>query len=254
MRAVALIAWKDFKQIATSPLFFLMTALSAVIWSLTFKGFLGNFAEQMVSLGMQGREAPNIIRSVFTPHVQVTNLIFIVILPTLTMRLISEEKKSRTYDLLLTSPITATEIILGKFLAGLGATTILLLVSFLYPVSMGLVADFSWVMLLTLYLGMFLMSALYTASGLFASTLTESAMLAVFMGVIFNFLIWFIGPSASGTEVKWLAAVMEHMTVGQQMMGFINGSVQISALIFFVTVIGFFLFLSQRVVESSRWR
>jgi ABC-2 type transport system permease protein len=203
---------------------------------------------------MQGREAPNIIRSVFTPHVQVTNLIFIVILPTLTMRLISEEKKSRTYDLLLTSPITATEIILGKFFAGLGATTILLLVSFLYPISMGLVADFSWVMLLTLYLGMFLMSALYTASGLFASTLTESAMLAVFMGVIFNFLIWFIGPSASGTEIKWLAAVMEHMTVGQQMMGFINGSVQISALIFFVTVIGFFLFLSQRVVESSRWR
>lgn len=253
-RATFLIAWKDFKQIVTSPLFFLMAALSAIIWSLTFKGFLNQFAMQVMRSGMQGDGGPNIIRSVFTPHVQVTNLIFIVVLPTLTMRLISEEKKMRTYDLLLTSPVTATQIILGKFLAGLGATTALLLVSFLYPASMALVSDFSWTTTLTLYLGMFLMSALYTASGLFASSLTESAMLAVFMGVMFNFLIWFIGPSASGSEIQWLSSLMEYLSVGQQMMSFVNGAIQISALIFFVTVIGFFIFLSQRVIESSRWR
>lgn len=254
MRSTVLIAWKDFKQIVASPSFFLVSAFCAVIWSITFKGFLGNFAGEMMASNMQGREAPNIIRLVFTQHIQVTNLLFIFIVPALTMRLISEEKKSRTYDLLLTSPITATNIALGKFLAGIGATTALLVISFLYPVAMGFVADFSWVTVFTLYLGILLITALYTASGMFASSLTESPMLAFIMGVVFNFLIWFIGPSTSGTEIKWLANVTEYITVGQQMMGFINGAIQISSLVFFITAIGFFIFLSQRVVESSRWR
>jgi ABC-2 type transport system permease protein len=254
MRIVLIMAWKDFKQIVTSPLFFLISALCSVIWSITYLGFLRQFASQGMMAGLQNSQAPNIIRGVFTPHVSVTNLIFIVTLPALTMRLISEEKKSRSYDLLLTSPITATQIVVGKYLAGLGATMTLLAISLLYPVATATIADFSWQMLFSVYLGMFLMAALYTASGLFASSLTESAMLSVFMGVIFNFLIWFIGPSTSGIEIKWIADVMEYLSVGQHMMNFVNGLVQTSSLVFFVSVIGFFIFLSQRVVESSRWR
>jgi ABC-2 type transport system permease protein len=254
MRSIRLIAFRDLKQIVSSPLFFLMAALATIIWSITFRGFLSGFYGEMTSSGMQGREAPNIIRNVFTPHIQITNLLFIIVLPVLTMRLISEEKKSRTYDLLLTSPITATQIVVGKFFAGLGATSCLLFVSLLYPLAMALVCQFSWTMLFTLYLGMFLISAIYTACGLFASSLTESAMLAVFMGVIFNFLVWFIGPSAAGTEIKWLASVMEYLSIGQQMTGFVLGTIQISALVFFISIASFFVFLSERVVESSRWR
>ncbi|MCB0350603.1 MAG: ABC transporter permease subunit [Bdellovibrionales bacterium] len=254
MRSTLLIAWKDFKQIILSPSFFLVAAFCAIIWSITYKGFISNFAGEMMASNMQGRPAPNIIRVVFTQHIQVTNLLFIFIVPALTMRLISEEKKSRTYDLLLTSPITATNIVIGKFMAGIAAAATLLAISFLYPAAMGFVADFSWTTLLSLYLGIFFITALYTGAGMFASSLTESPMLAFIMGVIFNFLIWFIGPSTSGTEIKWLASVMEYLTVGTQMMGFVNGAIQISAVIFFITAISFFVFLSQRVVESSRWR
>lgn len=254
MRATFIIAWKDLKQVTTSPLFYFIAALCSVIWSITYLGFLMQFAGQSAMSGLRGTDAPNVIRGVFTPHISVTNLIFIVILPALTMRLIAEEKKSRSYDLLLTAPITATQIALGKFVAGLGATLALLLISFLYPASTRMIAEFSWGTVLTLYLGMFLMASLYTAAGLFASSLTESPMLAVFMGVVFNFLIWFIGPSASGTEVKWLAGVMEYISVGQHMTQFVNGAVQISSLVFFISAVAFFVFLTQRVVESSRWR
>lgn len=254
MRAIFLLAWKDLKQITTSPLFFLISALCTVVWSITYLGFIRQFAGQGMMAGMQGMAAPNIIRGVFTPHVSVTNLIFIVTIPALTMRLISEEKKSRSYDLLLTSPITATQIAVGKFIAGLGGTFALLMVSFLYPLATGLIADFSWSTLFAVYMGMFMMAALYTAAGLFASSLTDSAMLAVFMGVVFNFLIWFIGPSAAGTEIKWLADVMDYISVGKHMMNFVNGAIQVSSIVFFVSAIGFFIFLSQRVVESSRWR
>lgn len=139
-------------------------------------------------------------------------------------------------------------------MAGLAASTVLLGIAFLYPAAFGLVTDFSWTTLFSLYFGIFLITALYTGAGMFASSLTESPMLAFIMGVVFNFLIWFIGPSMSGTEVKWLASVMEYLTVGQQMMGFVNGAIQISAVVFFVTVVSFFVFLSERVIESSRWR
>lgn len=254
MKQPCLIAWKDFKQIITSPLFFFISALCTVIWSITYLDFLKKFASQGMMASMQGGSGPNIIQGVVTPHVSVTNLIFIFTVPALTMYLIAEEKRSRSYDLLLTSPITATQIAIGKYLAGLGATVTLLAVSLLYPLATALISDFSWGMLFSVYAGMFFLTALYSAAGLFASALTSSPMLAVFMGVVFNLLIWFVGPSASGSETKWLSSFMEYITVGQHMMNFINGSVQVSSLVFFVTVIGFFVFLSQRVVESSRWR
>lgn len=254
MRSIYILAKKDLKLIVTSPLFFFIAALCTIVWSVTYVNFINQFASQGMMAGMQGMDAPNIIRGVFTPHISMVNLIFIITLPALTMRLIAEEKKSRSYDLLLTSPITATEIVVGKFMAGLGAMTVLLAISFLYPMATSLIADFHWATLFSLYLGMFFLAALYVASGLFASSLTDSAMLAVFMGVVFNFLIWFIGPSASGTDVKWLADLMDYITVGQHMMTFVNGAIQIKSVVFFVTAVSFFVFLCQRVVESSRWR
>ena len=254
MRAIFLIAWKDIKQIIFSPLFLVISAGCTIIWSLMYVSLLKQFATQGMMAGLQGGAGPNIIRVVFMQHVSITNLIFIAAVPAITMRLISEEKKSRSYDLLLTSPISATSIAVGKFLAGLGATTALLLLSFLYPLATSLVADFSWSNVIAIYLGMFFIAALYTASGLFASSLSESPMLSVFMGWAFNLLIWFLGPSGANSEVKWFADVMEYISVGQQMMTFVSGTVQTSAVVFFVTVIGFFVFLSQRVIESSRWR
>jgi ABC-2 type transport system permease protein len=256
MRIIFLIASKDFKQIASSPIFFFIAALCTILWSVTFVNFLNQFGVQsMMASNMQGGgEGPNIIRSVFMPHVSVVNLIFIITLPALTMRLIAEEKKTRSYDLLLTAPITATQIVVGKFFAGLAATLCLLILSLLYPLATDLIADFNWGMVLTIYLGMFLIAALYTAAGLLASSLTESAMLAVFMGVVFNLFIWFIGPSGADAEIEWVAKFMEYINLGKHMTNFISGSLQISSTIFFVSTIGFFIFLSQRVVESSRWR
>lgn len=254
MRAIFLIAWKDFKQITTSPLFLIIAGLCTTLWSINYVSFIKQFATQSMMSQMQGGEGLNIIQSVFTQHISVTNLIFIFLLPLLTMRLIAEEKKSRSYDLLLTSPISATQIVVGKYLAGLFVTCCLLLLSFLYPLATGLVAKFSWPTLLGVYLGMFLLMALYTASGLFASSVTESALLAAFLGVGFNFLIWFVGVIGVNSDTKWFSSVMEYLSVGQHMMSFIKGTVQTSSVIFFITSIAFFVFLSQRVVESSRWR
>jgi ABC-2 type transport system permease protein len=98
------------------------------------------------------------------------------------------------------------------------------------------------------------LTALYSASGLFASSLTESAMLAVFMAVVFNLLIWFVGQAGANSDIKWWASVSEYISVGQHLVNFLKGVIKISSLVFFISVTGFFVFLSQRVVESTRWR
>lgn len=256
MNKIFLIAKRDFKQIVTSPLFFLVAAMATIIWSITYLGALRQFASQGLMASMQGGgpHKQSLFESVFVQHLSIVNLVMIFTLPALTMRLIAEEKKSRSYDLLLTSPISSTQIAVGKYLAGFLACMVLVAISFIYPAGTALIATFSWKTLFALYLGLTLVCALYVASGLFASSLTESAMLAVFMGVVFNLLVWFVGQMGMGSDIQWLANVTEYMSVGQHLMGFVRGTVRTSSLVFFITAICFFIFLSQRVVESARWR
>ena len=255
MRTILLIARKDFKQVVTSPLFFLVSALCTIVWTIMYRTFLQQFASQSMMSMMQGNQSgQSLMNTVFVQHISVVNLVLIFTLPALTMRLISEEKKLHTYDLLLTSPVSSTDIAVGKFLAGFGIASVLLFISFLYPAFTRLLAVFHWTTLLVLYLGIWLLTALYAAAGLFASSLTESAMLSVFMGVVFNLLIWFIGQSGAGSEIQWWASVANYISVGQHLVNFLKGMIKVSSLVFFVSSTAFFVFLSQRVVESSRWR
>ncbi len=256
MRAILLIARKDFKLIVTSPLFCFVAALCTVVWSLMYLSFLRQFAAQGLMANMQGggAAAQSLMNSVFVQHISVVNLVLIFTLPAITMRLIAEEKKMRSYDLLLTSPISSTDIAVGKFLAGLGAATALLLISFIYPAGTSLIAKFHWPTLIILYFGIFLITALYAAAGLFASSLTDSAMLAVFMAVVFNLMIWFVGQSGAGSDVKWWATLSEYISVGNHLSNFLKGTLRVSSIVFFTSAVGFFVFLCQRVIESARWR
>ena len=255
MRGIVTLAKKDFKLLVSSPTYYVVGFLCALIWSYSFlRAFLG-FADRAGLPPQMLRNQPlNIHFSVFIQHISYINIIFLFAIPALTMRLNSEEKKMRTYDLLLTSPITATEIAVGKFLAGLGAALGLVLVSALYPFGTSLVAEFSWAPLWTSYLGLVALTALYVAVGLFASSLTESAMLSMIMGVILNLMLWFVSQGADFSDGETFTAVMEHLAVGQHFFSFLKGTLSVSSIVFFLSGVSLFVFLTQRVVESSRWR
>ncbi len=256
MRATTTIAWKDFRILVFSPMFYLIAGFCCILWSYSYMRNIIQFAAQsMMGGGMMGGGGNmNIQYTVFMAHISQINLISIFAIPALTMRLLAEEKKLRTYDLLLTAPITATDIAVGKFIAAFGAAFVLTFISFLYPLGTGLFATFAWGPLLTAYLGLLLVLALYSAVGLFASSLTESVVLSVVLGVILNLVLWFLSQGADLSDMPWLTSVMEHLSIGQQFMTFIKGSIKISAVTFLVSFIVMFVFLTQRVVESARWR
>lgn len=256
MRGILTIAKKDFLSIVKSPKFFIVAGVCTLFWSFQFvRGFLQFVEQNRGGLAMMaGPNQSNIHYTVFMMHLSLVNLICLFAVPALTMSLLSEEKKVRTYDLLLTAPITATDIAIGKFLAGFGVALMLVILSFFYPLATGLFAKFNWAPLLTAYLGVFLLVGLYASVGLFASSLTESILLSVFMGFIFNLMLWFVGQGSESIDNPTMLAIVEQISIGQQFMPFIRGTLKISSIVFFLSFIGLFVFLTQRVVESARWR
>lgn len=253
MRAVMTLAWKDLKALLTSPLFYIVAGVGTVLWSYSYMRILLEFAERSRMFSQPGMESgPNIQNTVFMAHISQTNLLFIFVLPALTMRLLAEEKRMRTYDLLLTSPVSATQIAVGKFLAGWGAALALAFISMMYPLSTRVVAEFPMGPLLSAYAGLALVAGVYVAVGLFASSLTESIMLSVILGLMFNLFLWFI-PQGAG-EAQFYTPVLEYMSLGQHFWNFIVGAVKLNSAVFLISIIALFVFLTQRVVESTRWR
>jgi ABC-2 type transport system permease protein len=243
MRKIFTIAGKDFRSLVTSPMFFLAAGFSALLMSYSYLRTLKEFSEQSMMGGAMGMG-----------HISITNLLFVLIMPAITMRLVAEEKKMRTYDLLLTSPITATDIAVGKSLAAIGAALVLVGISLIYPVLTRTVAEFSMKQLFLAYLGLSLVTCTYVAVGVFASSLTESVLLAVVLGWIFNLCLWFLAQGSSFMDNGKFQAVMDHLSVGRHFANFVQGSLNIGSLVFLVSCVAFFMFLTQRVVESSRWR
>jgi ABC-2 type transport system permease protein len=257
MNGAWVIAEREFKSLLKGPTFFLIAGVSTCIWSFYFLRNLFDFANRSlaaaVQMGGQGGGQP-IHYGVFIQHISLVNLVLLFVIPCLTMRMLSEEKKMRTYDLLLTAPITATDISFGKFLAGFALAGLLVLISAIYPLATGLYTSIEYSPLFLSYLGLLLMTATYVAIGLFASSMTESPLLAVVLGVIFNLVLWFLGAGADMTDSPTITAVMEHLAIGKHLFEFLKGSLRMSSFIFFASCIFVFCFLTQRVVESSRWR
>ena len=176
------------------------------------------------------------------------------IIPALTMRLLSEEKKQKTYDLLLTSPITSYQITLGKFLGGYMVVLLLVVIAFLYPLGTSLVADFYWGTLISSFFGLALVTGAYVSVGLFSSSLTSSPIMSFIMTIIFILFCWFLGDGASRIDDPFWGTVLGQASLKDQFFPFIQGAYRLSAIIFFFSFISLFLFFADRIVESSRWR
>lgn len=257
MSKVWIIFRKDFRGFLTSPSYWFVLGLAAVVMSFIYPLALQELVaiSQNRMFQMQAPpQAMNIHFAVFARHLQMLNLVCIFLVPALTMRLLSEEKKLRTMDLLLTSPIESWHIVVGKFAAGFLAIAVLVGLAFLYPLATVPFAKIEWVPLVVAFAGFFLVCAVYLAVDLFCSSLSESALIAYVLAVILNISLWIVGAGASAVDGAVGRQIFEHISLGTHLEGFMTGLVRTSSLIFFASLIALFVFLAERVVESSRWR
>ena len=195
----------------------------------------------------------NVIENVMRPLFTNMSVVLLFFIPMLTMRLFAEERKSGTFELLLTYPVRDGEVLAGKYLAALALYGLLLVLTLLYP---GLVAYFTrveWGPILSGYLGLVLTGAVFLAVGVLVSSLTENQIVAGFgtFGILLAF--WIVGWGAEFTGGN-LRGVLQYLSIGDHLDSFTRGLIDTKDLVYYLTGIGLALFLTLRSLESKRWR
>jgi ABC-2 type transport system permease protein len=257
MTGALTIAKRDFKSYFSGPGFYIVAFLFTGFLSYTYTMVLQHFAQRSFQFMMQSQgrgSGLNLHTEVFVHHISNVNLVLLLFTPFLTVRLFSEEMKMRTFDLLLTSPVTATEIVIGKFLAGFGAAFSLVALSMVYPLATRAFTEIQWGPLASAYLGLIFLTAAYVSIGIFCSSLTDSMIVAGISAIILSLLLWFVAWSGVLVEDPNMQAILNHFSVSNHFGQFVRGSIELKSLVFHLSVITLYCFLTQRVVESARWR
>lgn len=180
-------------------------------------------------------------------------VIMLMMMPTITMRLFAEEKKSGTFELLFTFPIRDIEVLLGKYFAALAFFTVMLALTGFYILILFFLGKSDPGVVLSCYLGLFLMGAAFIALGILISALTENQIVAAVVSFGLLLLLWVIGWATSLVGPT-LGPVFEHISLVQHYQNFTKGVVETSDVVFYLSFIFFFIFMTLRVLESKRWR
>ena len=181
--------------------------------------------------------------------------IFLFFIPAVTMKLWAEEKKLGTVEILMTLPIQDYEVVIGKFLASLALLTVTVLLSLVLPLSVMYLGDPDGGTLITGYLGLLLMGAAYISIGLFTSTLTENQIIAFIFGITACFVLLIIGEDiVLFNAPNWLYPIFSYLGLGAHYSSILRGVLDSRDIIYYLSLIGFFLYLSTLSVESRKWR
>ncbi|MFQ5579786.1 MAG: ABC transporter permease [Nitrospiria bacterium] len=256
MRNILTLAGKEIQLYFISPIAYVVAAVFLAVSDFIFYSqvqFYSGFSLQ--ARQMQGNLPQlNIHDAVFRPTFLNMSVILLLIMPLLTMRLFAEEKKGHTSELLMTSPLRITEIVLGKFLAAWGVYLLLLVMTLHMPLILSIVTDVSWKPLFTSYLGLFLMGGVFLSMGLFASALTENQIIAAVISFGILIGLWLIGVSAHNTGATSLGQAANYLSMMDHLDNFVKGLISTKDLCYFISMAVFGLFLTHRVVESQRWK
>ena len=256
MRQIIAIARKEYRGFLKSPGYFIVGGIFFLVLSMAYMIFLSNF-HRSLSRGnfnpMAGVEI-NIHDSVFLPLVWCSILLFMFIVPMLGSKLLAEERKLNTFELIMTSPVTSFQIILGKYIGAMSAIKLMVLITLIYPLSTLLFSiDLQWGKLFSAYVGLILLSGVFTAIALFCSSFTESVIWSAISGVIGNFFsLWVISWIGMFVQNAQAKEVIDYISLTKHIVLFNSGSFEISSLVFLISVICMFCFLSVQVLESSK--
>lgn len=236
MRNTWLIAKRELGSYFTSPIAYAVTAAFLVI-SGYFFGLILYYS----------REAT--LRYLFY---NVTTFL-LLIGPALTMRLIAEERKSGTIELLLTSPVRDGEVVVGKFLAALGLWALMLALTLAYPLLLRAFGNPDLGPIATGYLGLLLAGGAVLALGVLASALTSNQIIAALVAFGLSLLLW-LTDALQGLVSGPLGSFFQYLSMAAHFEDLPKGVIDTKDVAFFLTIIVAALFLATRILEARRWK
>lgn len=221
-----------------SPIFYVVAAIYLAVMGGLF-GFILYFS----------REAT--LRYTFMHGVSL--LFLVLVTQVLTMRLLADEQRQGTIELLLTSPLRDWEVVVGKYLASLGVFKLMVLLTAYCPVLLLRVGQPDVGIMLSTYLGYVLLGAALLAIGVFASSLTQNQIVAAVIGIGIALLLWLSG-ALQEVVGEGLRDVVAYLPIFDHFSDMVRGIIDTKDILYYVSAAVLFLFLSTRVVESRRWK
>ncbi|MAG33469.1 MAG: hypothetical protein CL908_21540 [Deltaproteobacteria bacterium] len=266
MRHTTTIAWRDLCSLFVSPVAYVVLTLWSVIAGTFFLASLISFQERLIQLQQfqmfQQIEAMNLNDGLIEPFIASMWVTLLFLLPAVTMGLVSMEKANGTDELLLTSPLSIWEIVLGKFLAGVGFVMVMTAIVSFFPIILFVYGEPEIGKTLAGLTSLLLVSVTYVAVGVFASSVTRNQLIAFILTfvllLIFGMMLPFIveitmAGSGFGRETA-IAQAVRWMSTGSHVDRMLKGLIDTADLAYFAVASGIFLLLSKTVIESARWR
>jgi len=226
---------KEFKSYFNSPTAYVLIGLFVLISSILF--FYINLTSQLAE---------------FSYNLNFMSIVLIIMIPILTMKILADERKSGTEVLLITSPTSITSIVVGKYLAALVVFLIMTTLTFIYPIILFAFGKPAIAPLIGGYVGFILLGASFIAFGIFASSLTESQIIAAIVSVVGLLVMWllqYIAPSLGGIWSK----ILSWFSLFSRTEDFYTGILSLAPVVYYLSFSAVFVFLTTRVIEKRRW-
>lgn len=250
MKGVYPILKRELRSYFASPLAYVILVvfqlILAIFFYLNLKGFLHLQFDPSFQLL---REELNLNTIIIVPYFQTMSFVLLFVIPLITMRLLADERKSHTAELLFTSPINLRSIILGKYLAALILLIIMLVLSSLNIVVLMAHGTPDLGVILSSYLGLFLLGASFLAIGIFASSLSNSQLVAAVIAFGLLLLLWLVGSSSDMDS-----SIFGYISVKNHFENLIRGIIELKDLAYYLSLIYIGLFLTHTALDSERWR
>ena len=254
LRNIGAIAGKELRGYFASPTAWVMMGFFAFLFGYFFATYLSFFVQQSMQAQFGGG-APNtnVNMQMIRPLLGNASVLVLFLLPMVTMRTYSEEKRSGTIELLLTSPLTDFEIIMGKFLGAVGLYAALLAVTMVYVSFLFVYGEPEIMPVLTGYLGLLLLGACFISLGLFVSSTTKNQMVAGAATFVLALLFWIVDWMADSAGPT-TGSVLRYLSITQHFDDFGKGIIDTKHIVYYLSFISFGLFLTLKSVDSERWR
>jgi len=255
MSGVAAVLRKELTTYFATPIFYLMGFFFLLVEGFLFFFIYFNYFQTASFQVMQNPQLAALVdpyQVVFRSFFEDLGFIFLLITPILTMRLLAEEKRSGTSELLFTYPLPDWAVILGKFLAALAVFATFIVFTFCYPLIFAFLTRMDWGQIASGYVGVLFLGAACLALGLFVSSLTQNQIIAAISAFALLLLFWLIGaPQDVGSAP---GGILSALSLREHLPNLAKGVIDTKDLIFYLCFTYFFLFLTKRQLESRRWR
>jgi ABC-2 type transport system permease protein len=253
MNNILAIAHKELKSYFSTPIAYVVIGFFALLFGYFFYAMLIIFNSQSAQFEGQGGGGADINQQLIRPLFLNASVILLFVLPLITMRTYSEEKRSGTIELLLTSPLSDVQIILGKFLGAMALYAAMIAITVIHMALLFSYGNPEWKVVVTGYIGLLLMGGGFISVGLLISSLTKNQIVSGMVTFAVFLLLWVINWIASFTSPT-TQSVLNYLSITDHFDDFTKGILDTKHLVYYFSVMSFGLFLTARSVDTERWK